>query len=425
MKKLNIITASLTLVLILLFACKKNKELTIIQEEILIGNQTWTKKNLDVATYRNGDAIPQVQDTSAWANLTTGAWCYYANNNANGTTYGKLYNWYAVNDPRGLAPNGYHIPTGPEWSQLIDYLGGETIAGNKMMEAGISHWLSPNTEATNSSGFTGLPGGFLNNGIFYGISDRAAWWSSSVSNSSTVFCRFLRSYGIGNFSLFSKRQALSVRCLRDGDQPPPCSFKYSAWSVCSSNIQKRTYSTNGCSLGTPPADSIERICANLPDTYLNKNFDDNSITSGGWTSQNVIGSISWAASAFGGKSFAKITNYVSTTSVNIACESWLISPPISLSTSTNPILSFQNAYKYTGSALEVYVSTNYNSGLPSSATWVPLTFTLSAGNFVFISSGNISLSNYKNSNTRIAFKYLGSANDGSTWELDDVLVKEN
>jgi hypothetical protein len=160
-------------------------------------------------------------------------------------------------------------------------------------------------------------------------------------------------------------------------------------------------------------------------TYLNKNFDDNSITSGGWTSQNVLGSISWAASAFGGKSFAKVTNYVSTTSVNIACESWLISPPISLSTSTNPILSFQNAYKYTGAPLEVYVSTNYTSGLPSSATWVPLTFTLSAGNFVFISSGNISLSNYKNSNTRIAFKYLGSANDGSTWEIDDVLVKEN
>ncbi len=207
---------------------------------------------------------------------------------------------------------------------------------------------------------------------------------------------------------------------------PPCSFNYSTWSLCANNVQTRTYtsSPSGCT-GTPPLDSIQRICANLTGTYLNKNFDDNSITSGGWSLQNVIGSTSWAASAFGGKSFAKITNYVSTTSVNIACESWLISPPISLSTSTNPILSFQNAYKYTGAPLEVYVSTNYTSGLPSSATWVPLTFTLSAGNFVFISSGNISLSNYKNSNTRIAFKYLGSANDGSTWEIDDVLVKEN
>lgn len=133
MKKLNIITASLTLVLILLFACKKNKELTIIPQEILIGNQTWTKKNLDVATYRNGDAIPQVQD-STWETLTTGAWCYYENNTDNGTTYGKLYNWYAVNDPRGLAPNGYHIPTDAEWTTLSTYLGGDSIAGNKMME---------------------------------------------------------------------------------------------------------------------------------------------------------------------------------------------------------------------------------------------------------------------------------------------------
>ncbi len=173
------------------------------------------------------------------------------------------------------------------------------------------------------------------------------------------------------------------------------------------------------------------LCASGPPTpttsgtYLSKNFDDNSITSGGWTSQNVTGAISWTTSSFGGRSFAKISNYVSTTSVNIACESWLISPPISLSTSTNPILSFQNAYKYSGSPLEVYVSTNYNSGLPSSATWVPLTFNLSAGNFVFINSGNISLNNYKNSNTRIAFKYVGSAIDGSTWEIDDILVKEN
>jgi hypothetical protein len=207
---------------------------------------------------------------------------------------------------------------------------------------------------------------------------------------------------------------------------PPCSFQYSGWSLCSNNVQTRTYtsSPSGCT-GSPPEDSIQRTCTNIIGAYLNKNFDDNSITSGGWTSQNVLGSTSWASASFGGKSFAKITNYVSTASVNIACESWLISPPISLSNSTNPILSFQNAYKYTGAPLEVYVSTNYNSGLPSSATWVPLTFTLSAGNFVFISSGNISLSNYKYSNTRIAFKYLGSANDGSTWELDDVLVKEN
>jgi len=132
----------------------------VILSSVQIGNQTWTLKNLDVSTYRNGDPIPQVQDNTAWANLSTGAWCYYLNNTANGTIYGKLYNWYAVNDPRGLAPNGYHIPTDAEWTTLTTYLGGSTLAGGKMKEAGSSHWLSPNTGATNSSGFKGLPGGF-------------------------------------------------------------------------------------------------------------------------------------------------------------------------------------------------------------------------------------------------------------------------
>ena len=79
------------------------------QETVTIGKQTWMKKNLDVSRYRNGDVIPEVADLSTWVNLTTGAWCYYENKSDNGTTYGKLYNWYAVNDPRGLAPAGWHI----------------------------------------------------------------------------------------------------------------------------------------------------------------------------------------------------------------------------------------------------------------------------------------------------------------------------
>ena len=104
----------------------------VILSSVVIGTQTWTTKNLDVETYRNGDPIPEEQDASTWANLTTGAWCYFANNTANGTTYGKLYNWYAVNDARGLAPNGYHIPTDAEWTILTDYLGGQLSAGTKM-----------------------------------------------------------------------------------------------------------------------------------------------------------------------------------------------------------------------------------------------------------------------------------------------------
>ena len=102
------------------------------ENEIKIGDQTWTIKNLDVTTYRNGDAIPQLEDQEEWANLTTGAWCYYENESDNGTTYGKLYNWFAVNDPRGLAPKGYHIPTDEEWTILSVNLGGESQAGTKM-----------------------------------------------------------------------------------------------------------------------------------------------------------------------------------------------------------------------------------------------------------------------------------------------------
>jgi uncharacterized protein (TIGR02145 family) len=109
---------------------------TIKAQDVTIDTQTWTTKNLDVSNFRNGDTIPHVQDKNAWAKLTSGAWCYYENNNANydsiGSIYGKLYNWYAVNDPRGLAPNGYHIPTHAEWNILRDNLGGEEIAGAKM-----------------------------------------------------------------------------------------------------------------------------------------------------------------------------------------------------------------------------------------------------------------------------------------------------
>ena len=123
--------------------------------------QTWMLKNLDVDRYRNGDPIPKVTDPSIWTSLTTGAYCYYNNDSATyAATYGKLYNWYAVHDPRGLAPEGWHIPSDAEWATLETCLGGSSVAGGKMKETGTTHWTAPNTDATNSSGFAGLPGGF-------------------------------------------------------------------------------------------------------------------------------------------------------------------------------------------------------------------------------------------------------------------------
>ena len=148
---------------------------------IPIDTQLWGCANLDVTEYANGDPIPEVTDQATWAALTTGAWCYYNNDPLNGAIYGKLYNWYAVNDPRGLVPAGYHVPTNTDWINLINYLGGDLVAGGPLKEAGTVHWTSPNVGATNSSGFTGLPGGFRDTaGAFQSINDISYWWTSTV-----------------------------------------------------------------------------------------------------------------------------------------------------------------------------------------------------------------------------------------------------
>src|ERR1035437_1728963 len=142
--------------------------------------QVWMLKNLDVSTYRNGDWIPEVTDPGAWSALTTGAWCWYNNDPTMGVIYGKLYNWYAVNDPRGLAPTGWHVPSDAEWWTLSTCLGGAAVAGGAMKETGTTHWTSPNTGATNSSGFTGLPEGLrTDGGPFYDVGSYGGWWSST------------------------------------------------------------------------------------------------------------------------------------------------------------------------------------------------------------------------------------------------------
>ena len=221
---------TLLLGMILFYACSSssdsngNTTITVSDidgntyEAIAIGNQTWTKKNLIVTKYRNGDVIPQVTDPAAWANLTTGAWCYFNNETANGTVYGKLYNWYAVIDPRGLAPTGYHIPTDSEWTTLTTFLGGENIAGGKMKETGTTFWNSPNTEATNSSNFSGLPGGSReNNGVFTIIRNNGNWWCATENSIDNAWCRNLgyNYSNCGSYAFNNKRNALSVRCVKD------------------------------------------------------------------------------------------------------------------------------------------------------------------------------------------------------------------
>ena len=153
-----------------------------------------------------------------------------------------------------------------------------------------------------------------------------------------------------------------------------------------------------------------------------KDFEDQSITSGGWTVQTPVGSIPWAVATFSNNTYANMANYVAPT--NYAAETWLISPSYDFSASTAPTLKFKSAYKYTGPLLEVLISTDYVSGAPSSGTWAPLSAILSPGNFTWTNSGTVSLGAYLQSNVHIAYKYTGTGSSGSTWEIDDINIQK-
>ena len=185
--------------------------------EVSIGTQVWMDKNLDVATFRNGDLIPQAKTVEEWkkaGETQQPAWCYYDNDPANGQKYGKLYNWYAVNDARGLAPQGYHIPTDAEWTTLTTYLGGKEVAGTKMKSS--SGW-NENGNGSNESGFNGLPGGSRNGGgLFLYFECSSGWWSSGRDYNGEAWGYGL-DYDRSNVTNFfaGNGNGLFVRCLRD------------------------------------------------------------------------------------------------------------------------------------------------------------------------------------------------------------------
>lgn len=188
---------------------------------VTIGSQEWMLYNLDVTTYRNGDPIPEVTDEAAWTLLTTGAWCYIYNDPANGIPYGKLYNAYAVNDPRGLAPEGWHIPSNTEMIALSTYLGGGAVAGGKLKDTDPSFWTPPNTGATNESGFTARGAGYRDSlgGFDADLNISTYYWTSTETGSDNYFSTLNNTSTIFTTNSSEDQHfGWSVRCVKDLNQ---------------------------------------------------------------------------------------------------------------------------------------------------------------------------------------------------------------
>jgi uncharacterized protein (TIGR02145 family) len=189
-----------------------------VYHTVTIGTQVWMVENLKTTKYRDGTSIPNVTNDDDWAILTTGAYCDYDNTPTNSTTYGKLYNWYAATNAHNIAPTGWHVPTDEEWNTLTTYLGGESVAGGMLKEIGTTHWASPNTGATNETGFTALPGGSrYGSGGFYDIGNDGSWWSTTDHDGTLAWYRYIiynEKYVI-SYNFRSKVMGFSVRCVKD------------------------------------------------------------------------------------------------------------------------------------------------------------------------------------------------------------------
>lgn len=227
------------IIVVLLAACKKEQQAPVFSHQVInqqnqpysvtdidgniytavkIGTQIWTVQNLRTRHYRNGDSIPRVKTNAEWNSLNTGAFCNFDNNPANVVTYGRLYNWYAVTDPRCIAPKGWHVPSIEEWRILVDYLGGVEEAGGHLKEAGTTHWFSPNTSADNSSGFTALPNGYRYPwGEFLNLGNVGPIWSRSENETGhpwqIAMYSWLQSVNLDDNE--DKREALAVRLVKD------------------------------------------------------------------------------------------------------------------------------------------------------------------------------------------------------------------
>lgn len=184
---------------------------------ITVGDQVWMAENLTVTRYRNGDAIPAVTDDSAWSHLASGAYCHYNDEQNNTAAYGKLYNWYAINDSRGIAPEGWHVPTEEEIITLMEHLKGDTIAAGKMKSTGTSQWLTPNTGATNETGFSALPGGYrLDKGSYHTMGSNGYWWTTTRSYEMYAWTpRLYTGFADVKREPWYEKYGFAIRCIKD------------------------------------------------------------------------------------------------------------------------------------------------------------------------------------------------------------------
>jgi uncharacterized protein (TIGR02145 family) len=211
------------IIIFLVPSCKKENNNSIIDADgnvytsVIIGTQVWLVENLKTTRYKDGTSIQNITDKNTWSNSITLGYCWYDNNISNKDTYGALYNWYALNTGK-LCPTGWHVPSEAEWTTLITYLDGESIAGGKLKEVGTTHWTSPNN-ATNETGFTALPGGYRHrDGVFRDLGSLGYWWSATELDVDSTWAWFHEmSYFVTDIFLNNqyKKDGFSIRCVKD------------------------------------------------------------------------------------------------------------------------------------------------------------------------------------------------------------------
>jgi len=227
MKNFRFLVLIAIAVLTLTMSCKKTEEEPYCRDAdgndyktIKIGNQEWMAENLRTTKYNSGEAIPNITDNTAWTTQTAGAYCLLNNDAATKATHGALYNWATLNDTRGIAPKGWHIPTQAEWQALVDYLGGATLAGGKMKQTGTTTWTTPNTAADNSSAFNALGGGYrlFDLGTFDKVGVNAYWWSKTTDPAvadDAFRCKLYNTDATVSIKASSKKYGMYIRCVKD------------------------------------------------------------------------------------------------------------------------------------------------------------------------------------------------------------------